>query len=93
MTIKDLLPIYLFCSLVPLAVMWLLPKQFIIDQSVGYFFIRLLKDSTWGIGRIVEEVSKFKQEYTESYYKDLAKASMFYIVIESLFFVVLGICL
>lgn len=93
MTIKDFLPIYLFCSLVPLAVMWLIPKQFIIDQSVGYFFIQLLKGSTWEIRQIVEEVLKFKQEYTKSYYKDLAKFSMFYIVIVSLFFVVLGVCL
>lgn len=86
MTIKEFLPIYLFCSGLPIIILWLIPKQFMIDQAVGGFFRDMLRCLCCSIEQAVNETSKFEEEYTKSYYKDLAIFCLWYAVIIFLIF-------
>lgn len=86
MIIKEFLPIYLFCSGLPIIILWLIPRQFMIDQAVGGFFRDMLRCPCCSIEQAVKETSKFEEEYTKNYYKDLAIFNLWYAVIIFLIF-------
>ena len=86
MIIKEFLVIYLFCSGFPIIILWLIPKQFMIDQAVGGFFRDMLRCPCITFEQAVKETSKFEQEYIKSYYKDLAIFCLWYAVIIFLIF-------
>lgn len=62
-----------------LSILWLIPKKFNVDMATG----KLFKDLTRFrpvTKEICDMVTRFREEYSKSYYKDLAIFSLFYVV-------------
>lgn len=73
----------LICN-IPIIILWLIPKNFMIDQATGLYFIEL-NECLFDMEFIISEVSKFRIEYERSYYKDL----MIYTLFLEILFIVL----
>ena len=82
---KEFICTYVIC-LIPILSLWLIPKDFMVNQATGSFFGHIRKYS-FDFNSLLEAAKtakKFKQEYNKTYYYDLAKFSLVYMVLAAL---------
>lgn len=72
----------IFITLLPIIIMWLIPKSFMVKQMTDAFFRDLVKGScSFSMDRISNLVSDFKKEADANYYRYLRRFSAGYIAL------------
>lgn len=72
----------IFITLLPIIIMWLIPKSFMVSQMVGAFFRDVVKHSySFSMEKISNLVSDFEKEADANYYRYLRRFSAGYIVL------------
>ncbi len=72
----------IFITLLPIIIMWLIPKSFMVSQMVGAFFRDVVKHSyPFSIQKICNLVSDFEKEADTNYYRYLRRFSAGYIAL------------
>lgn len=85
MSNKEFICTYIIC-LIPILSLWLIPKDFIVDQAIGSFF-RYINKYSFSFNSLLEAAKtakKIEQEYNKTYYYDLVKISLVYMVLAAL---------